>query len=64
MRLDAAEEGDAAAAVTAVVSVAAPAKYILGVDVGSTVIRCHVYDQAAAVKGVSAKQVSEVAEQH
>ncbi|XP_015268957.1 PREDICTED: putative glycerol kinase 5 [Gekko japonicus] len=57
MRLDAAEalEGDVAAA--AAFSMAASAKYMLGVDVGSTVIRCHVYDKAAAIKGVSAKQV-------
>ncbi|XP_077204890.1 glycerol kinase 5 [Paroedura picta] len=56
MRLGAAEalEGDVAAAA---VSMAAPAKYLLGVDVGSTVIRCHVYDRAASVKGVGAKQV-------
>ncbi|XP_025028835.1 putative glycerol kinase 5 isoform X2 [Python bivittatus] len=32
-------------------------KYILGVDVGSTVIRCHVYDKAAVLKGFSSKQV-------
>lgn len=58
MRLDAAEalEGDAAAA--AEVSMAAPAEYVLAVDVGSTVIRCHVYDKAAAIQGVGAKQVS------
>ncbi|KAL8187824.1 UNVERIFIED_CONTAM: putative glycerol kinase 5, partial [Gekko kuhli] len=30
---------------------------MLGVDVGSTVIRCHVYDKAAAIKGARAKQV-------
>nr|XP_056706378.1 putative glycerol kinase 5 [Euleptes europaea] len=45
------------AAAAAAVSMAAPAQYILGVDVGSTVIRCHVYDKAAAVQGASAKQV-------
>lgn len=32
-------------------------KYILGIDVGSTVIRCHVYDKAAVLKGFSSKQV-------
>lgn len=38
-----------------------PAKYILGVDVGSTVIRCYVYDKGAGVKGFAAKQVSKAA---
>uniref|UniRef100_A0ABM5G393 Glycerol kinase 5 isoform X2 n=1 Tax=Pogona vitticeps TaxID=103695 RepID=A0ABM5G393_9SAUR len=33
------------------------AKYILGIDVGSTVIRCHVFDKGAALKGSSSKQV-------
>ncbi|XP_026557349.1 putative glycerol kinase 5 isoform X1 [Pseudonaja textilis] len=32
-------------------------KYILGIDVGSTVIRCHVYDKAAVLKGFSSKQI-------
>ncbi|XP_058043685.1 putative glycerol kinase 5 isoform X2 [Ahaetulla prasina] len=32
-------------------------KYILGIDVGSSVIRCHVYDKAAVLKGFSSKQV-------
>ncbi|XP_048361507.1 putative glycerol kinase 5 [Sphaerodactylus townsendi] len=55
MRLNAAGalEGDAAAPSAA----AAPAKYVLGVDVGSTVVRCHVYDKTAAIKGSSTKQV-------
>ncbi|XP_053246145.1 putative glycerol kinase 5 [Podarcis raffonei] len=35
-------------------------KYILGVDVGSTVIRCHVYDKAAVLKGAKAMQVEVV----
>lgn len=31
--------------------------YVLGVDVGSTVLRCHVYDEAAAIRGASSKKV-------
>ncbi|XP_042314581.1 putative glycerol kinase 5 isoform X3 [Sceloporus undulatus] len=31
--------------------------YILGIDVGSTVMRCHVYDRAAELRGASARQV-------
>ncbi|NXF96352.1 GLPK protein, partial [Eubucco bourcierii] len=38
-------------------SAAAPARYVVGVDVGSTVLKCHVYDQAAAVRGSSCKKV-------
>ncbi|KAJ6669365.1 hypothetical protein lerEdw1_008174 [Lerista edwardsae] len=48
-------EGDAASSSSA--SAPARAKYILGVDVGSTVIRCHVYDKAAVLRGSSTKQV-------
>ncbi|XP_061492900.1 putative glycerol kinase 5 isoform X2 [Rhineura floridana] len=54
LRTPEALEEDAAAALA---SAADPAKYILGIDVGSTVIRCHVYDKAAVLKGSSAKQV-------
>ncbi|NXS08119.1 GLPK protein, partial [Neodrepanis coruscans] len=36
---------------------AAPARYVLGVDVGSTVVKCHVYDRAAAVRGSSCRKV-------
>lgn len=51
-------EGDAAAAAAAPsASAPARAKYVLGVDVGSTVIRCHVYDKAAVLRGSSTKQV-------
>uniref|UniRef100_A0A803V0Y7 Glycerol kinase 5 n=1 Tax=Ficedula albicollis TaxID=59894 RepID=A0A803V0Y7_FICAL len=35
----------------------APARYVLGVDVGSTVVKCHVYDRAAAVRGSSCRKV-------
>lgn len=38
---------------------AAPARYVVGVDVGSTVLKCHVYDQAAAVRGSSCKKVNQ-----
>ncbi|XP_044288813.1 putative glycerol kinase 5 isoform X2 [Varanus komodoensis] len=34
-----------------------PGKYILGIDIGSTVIRCHVYDKSAVLKASSASQV-------
>ncbi|XP_012862553.1 putative glycerol kinase 5 [Echinops telfairi] len=33
------------------------AGFVLGLDVGSTVIRCHVYDRAARVRGSSAQKV-------
>uniref|UniRef100_A0A8D0F294 Carbohydrate kinase FGGY N-terminal domain-containing protein n=1 Tax=Strix occidentalis caurina TaxID=311401 RepID=A0A8D0F294_STROC len=36
---------------------AAPARYVVGVDVGSTVVKCHVYDRAAAVRGSSCRKV-------
>ncbi|XP_064522472.1 putative glycerol kinase 5 isoform X3 [Pseudopipra pipra] len=36
---------------------AAPARYVLGVDVGSTMVKCHVYDRAAAVRGSSCRKV-------
>ncbi|XP_074860117.1 glycerol kinase 5 isoform X2 [Carettochelys insculpta] len=36
---------------------AAAATYVLGVDVGSTVLRCHVYDKAATVRGTSCKKI-------
>ncbi|RMC02143.1 hypothetical protein DUI87_21309 [Hirundo rustica rustica] len=36
---------------------AAPAQYVLGVDVGSTVVKCHVYDRAAAVRGSGYRKV-------
>ncbi|XP_057712971.1 putative glycerol kinase 5 isoform X2 [Corythoichthys intestinalis] len=32
-------------------------RYILSVDVGSTVIRCHVYDKKAEIRGSSCEQV-------
>lgn len=35
-----------------------PARYVVGVDVGSTVVKCHVYDRAAAVRGSSCRKVS------
>ncbi|XP_074887856.1 glycerol kinase 5 isoform X2 [Buteo buteo] len=36
---------------------AAPARYVVGVDVGSTVVKCHVYDRAAAVRGSGWRKV-------
>uniref|UniRef100_A0A8C9FZ32 Carbohydrate kinase FGGY N-terminal domain-containing protein n=1 Tax=Pavo cristatus TaxID=9049 RepID=A0A8C9FZ32_PAVCR len=36
---------------------AAPALYVVGVDVGSTAVKCHVYDRAAAVRGSSCRKV-------
>ncbi|KAH1165663.1 hypothetical protein KIL84_023222 [Mauremys mutica] len=36
---------------------AAAASYVVGVDVGSTTLRCHVYDKKAAVRGSSSKKV-------
>nr|XP_005303323.1 putative glycerol kinase 5 isoform X1 [Chrysemys picta bellii] len=36
---------------------AASASYVVGVDVGSTTVRCHVYDKRAAVRGSSSKKV-------
>uniref|UniRef100_A0A8V5HAG5 Glycerol kinase 5 n=1 Tax=Melopsittacus undulatus TaxID=13146 RepID=A0A8V5HAG5_MELUD len=33
------------------------ARYVVGVDVGSTVMKCHVYDRAAAVRGSSSRKV-------
>ncbi|NXD72569.1 GLPK kinase, partial [Eolophus roseicapillus] len=36
---------------------AGPARYVVGVDVGSTVVKCHVYDRAAAVRGSSSRKV-------
>ncbi|KAM7161349.1 glycerol kinase 5 isoform 3-T3 [Macrochelys suwanniensis] len=36
---------------------AAAAAYVLGVDVGSLTLRCHVYDKTAAVRGASSKKV-------
>uniref|UniRef100_A0A8B9DWG1 Glycerol kinase 5 n=1 Tax=Anser cygnoides TaxID=8845 RepID=A0A8B9DWG1_ANSCY len=36
---------------------AAPARYVLGVDVGSTAVKCHVYDRVAAVRGSSCRKV-------
>ncbi|XP_065530999.1 putative glycerol kinase 5 isoform X2 [Lathamus discolor] len=33
------------------------ARYVVGVDVGSTVVKCHVYDRAAAVRGSSSRKV-------
>ncbi|KAM4821678.1 glycerol kinase 5 isoform 1-T1 [Thomomys bottae] len=32
-------------------------RFVLGLDVGSTVIRCHVYDRTARVRGSSARKV-------
>lgn len=37
---------------------AAPARYVVGVDVGSTVVKCHVYDRAAAVRGSGWRKVN------
>lgn len=34
------------------------AGFVLGLDVGSSVIRCHVYDRAARVCGSSAQKVT------
>ncbi|NXK87019.1 GLPK protein, partial [Formicarius rufipectus] len=36
---------------------AAPPRFVLGVDVGSTVVKCHVYDGAAAVRGSGCRRV-------
>ncbi|KAM6198854.1 glycerol kinase 5 isoform 2-T2 [Sarcoramphus papa] len=36
---------------------AASARYVVGVDVGSTVMKCHVYDRAAAVRGSSCRKM-------
>ncbi|NXF54094.1 GLPK protein, partial [Oceanites oceanicus] len=36
---------------------AAPARYVVGVDVGSTVVKCYVYDRAAAIRGSSCRKV-------
>ncbi|XP_032302622.1 putative glycerol kinase 5 isoform X4 [Coturnix japonica] len=38
-------------------SSAAPALYVVGVDVGSTAVKCHVYDRGAAVRGSSCRKV-------
>lgn len=35
------------------------AGFVLGLDVGSSVIRCHVYDRAARIRGSSAQKVTE-----
>ena len=34
------------------------AGFVLGLDVGSSVIRCHVYDHAALIRGSSAQKVT------
>ncbi|XP_067157967.1 putative glycerol kinase 5 isoform X1 [Apteryx mantelli] len=36
---------------------AAAALFVVGVDVGSTVLKCHVYDRAAAVRGSSCRKI-------
>ncbi|XP_032621552.1 glycerol kinase 5 isoform X3 [Chelonoidis abingdonii] len=36
---------------------AAASSYVVGVDVGSTTLRCHVFDKKAAVRGSSSKKV-------
>ncbi|XP_030431744.1 putative glycerol kinase 5 isoform X1 [Gopherus evgoodei] len=36
---------------------AASSSYVVGVDVGSTTLRCHVYDKKAAIRGSSSKKV-------
>lgn len=41
-------------------SASPPSRFVLGLDVGSTVIRCHVYDQTARVRGSSAQKVENV----
>ncbi|NXH17754.1 GLPK protein, partial [Bucco capensis] len=38
-------------------SAATPARYMVGLDVGSTVVKCHVYDQAAVIRGSSCRKV-------
>lgn len=35
-----------------------PSRFVLGLDVGSTVIRCHVYDRTTRVRGSSAQKVT------
>lgn len=35
-----------------------PAGFVLGLDVGSSVIRCHVYDHATLIRGSSAQKVT------
>lgn len=37
---------------------ASPAGFVLGLDVGSSVIRCHVYDHATRICGSSAQKVT------
>ncbi|OPJ79106.1 putative glycerol kinase 5 isoform B [Patagioenas fasciata monilis] len=39
---------------------APPARYVVGVDVGSTVVKCHVYDRAATVRGSSCRKVESI----
>ncbi|PKU35315.1 glycerol kinase 5 [Limosa lapponica baueri] len=39
----------------------APERFVVGVDVGSTVVKCHVYDRAAAVRGSSCRKAEEAA---
>ncbi|XP_069720852.1 glycerol kinase 5 [Phaenicophaeus curvirostris] len=34
-----------------------PPRFVLGVDVGSTVLKCHVYDREAAVRGSACRKV-------
>ncbi|POI30528.1 hypothetical protein CIB84_005722 [Bambusicola thoracicus] len=43
---------------------AAPALYVVGVDVGSTTVKCHVYDRAAAVRGSSCRKADEAAKKN
>lgn len=39
-------------------------RYVLAVDVGSTVLKCHVYDKAAAIRGASSKKLEVVHPHH
>ncbi|NWQ76440.1 GLPK protein, partial [Columbina picui] len=39
---------------------APPARYVVAVDVGSSVLKCHVYDRAAAVRGSSCRKVESI----
>jgi len=34
-----------------------PARFVLGLDVGSSVIRCHVYDHATLIRGSSVQKI-------
>ncbi|XP_062988231.1 putative glycerol kinase 5 [Elgaria multicarinata webbii] len=57
MKLIGAEALEGQVAAAAMASTEGPGKYVLGIDVGSSVIRCHVYNKSAVLKGFSTKQV-------